>query len=67
MKKYYVVTGVWRENNIREIINGFYARREALNEAGYHRHTHKSIRIRIITDTPGALDELVHQLQAEAI
>lgn len=66
MRKYYVVTGVWRENNIREIINGFYSRADALEEADCHKHTHKKIMVQIITDTPGAYMDLVHQLQKEA-
>ena len=66
MKKYYVVTGIDRESGAREIINGFYARCDAFEEAGCHKHTHKALRIQIIADTPAAYTELVQQLQQEA-
>lgn len=66
MKKYYVVTGIDRESGAREIINGFYSRADALEEADCHRHTHKKIMVQIIVDTPAAYVDLVHQLQREA-
>jgi hypothetical protein len=66
MKKYYVVTGVDRENGAREILNGFYSRADALEEADCHRHTHKKIVVQVIMDTPAAYTDLVQQLQREA-
>jgi len=56
---YYVVTGVWRESGDREIINGFYSRRDAMEEAFCHKHTHSKILISKIEHTAQAMADLI--------
>jgi hypothetical protein len=58
-KPYYVVTGIWRESRYREMINGFYSRREAMEESFCHKHTHSKILIVKIDDTPEAMADLL--------
>lgn len=56
---YYVVTGIWRETGEREVINGFYSSREAMEEAFCHKHTHSKILISKIDDTAEAMADLI--------
>ena len=59
MSNYYVVTGIWRESGDREMINGFYSRREAMEEAFHHKYTHSKIRVVKIDDTAAAMADLL--------
>ena len=66
MSNYYVVTGIWRESGDREMINGFFSRRDALEEAFCHKHTHSKIRIVRIEDTAQAMADLLASFDAGA-
>jgi len=59
MSNYYVVTGIWRETGEREAINGFYSRREAMEEALCHKHKHRKLLISKIDDTAEAMTALI--------
>ena len=61
--KYYVVVGVFVEDNLPEIINGFYSRNDALEEADCHKHTHKKLKVIRIDDTREAMDNLIVELR----
>jgi hypothetical protein len=66
MRPYHVVTGIWRESGDREMINGFYSRREAMEEAFCHKHTHSKIRIVRIEDSAQAMADLLASFDAGA-
>jgi hypothetical protein len=53
-KPYYIVIGIWRDTGEPEVINGFYSRAEAVEEAACHKHTHRKLRVERIIDTPEA-------------
>lgn len=63
MNKYYVVVGVCRYAGGQEIINGFYTRAEAAEEAACNKHTHKCLRVVAIEDTVEAMNELIRNLK----
>lgn len=64
MNKYYVVVGVCRYSSTQEIINGFYTRAEAVEEAACNKHTHKCLRVVPIDDTLEAMNALITQLNS---
>jgi hypothetical protein len=49
------------------VINGFYSRREACEEAACHRHTHKTLRVVRIVDTMQAMRELIASLSVAEV
>ena len=61
--KYYVVVGIPREDNLPEIINGFYSRSDALEEKDCYRHEYKKLRVIPIDDTREAMDNLIVELR----
>ena len=61
--KYYVVVGVPWGNNLPEIINGFYARKDALEEKDCCRHEYKKLRVIPIDDTAEAMGRLIAELR----
>jgi hypothetical protein len=61
--KYYVVVGVFVEDYLPEIINGFYSRKEALEEVDCHKHTHKKLKVIRIDDSAEAMGRLVVELR----
>jgi hypothetical protein len=61
--KYYVVVGISREDNLPEIINGFYQRNDALEEKDCYRHEYKKLRVIPIDDTHEAMDNLIVELR----
>ncbi len=66
-KAYYVVIGIWLESGEPEVINGFYSRREACEEAACHRHTHKTLRVVRILDTQEAMRDLIASLSVVGV
>jgi hypothetical protein len=64
-KAYYVVIGIWRETGEPEVINGFYSRADAVEEAACHKHTHRKIRVVRTVDTTEAYWRIVRQTFAE--
>ena len=64
--KYYVVVGVSREDNLPEIINGFYQRNDALEEKDCYRHEYKKLKVIRIDDTREAMDNLIVDLLRES-
>ena len=69
--KYYVVAGVWRwgeyeGKGVQEIINGFYTRKEAVEEVICLRGDYKKVQIFTIEDTREAWDSLKVELQKGA-
>ena len=64
-RPYYIVIGIWRDTGEPEVINGFYSRAEAVEEAGCHKHTHRKLRVERITDTPEAYWRAVRLACAE--
>ena len=66
-RPYYVVIGIWLESGEPEVINGFYSRREACEEAACHRHTHKTLRVVRIVDTMQAMRELIASLSVAEV
>jgi hypothetical protein len=64
MNKYYVVVGVCRYSGTQEIINGFYTRAEAVEEAACNKHTHKCLRVVAIEDNLEAMNALIQQLNS---
>jgi hypothetical protein len=64
-KTYYVVIGIWRETGEPEVINGFYSRADAVEEAACHKHTHRKIRVVRTVDTTEAYWRIVRQTFAE--
>jgi hypothetical protein len=65
--KYYVVVGVWRESGEQGIINGFYSRKDALEEKDCNRNEYKKLRVIPIDDTREAMDNLIVDLLRESI
>jgi hypothetical protein len=61
--KYYVVVGVWRESGEQEVINGFYSRKDALEEKDCHKHEYKKLRVIPIDDTAEAMGRLIVELR----
>ena len=61
--KYYVVVGVSREDNLPEIINGFYSRKDALEEKYCYRHEYKKLKVIPIDDTAEAMGQLIIELR----
>jgi hypothetical protein len=61
--KYYVVVGVPREDNLPEIINGFYSRKDALEEKDCYKHEYKKLRVVPIDDTAEAMGRLIVELR----
>lgn len=64
--KYYVVVGVLRGDNLPEIINGFYSRKDALEEKDCNKHQYKKLRVIPIDDTREAMDSLIVGLRGSA-
>ncbi len=64
--KYYVVVGIPRGDNLPEIINGFYQRKDALEEKDCHKHTHKKLKVIRIDDTAEAMGRLIAELRESA-
>jgi hypothetical protein len=64
-KTYYIVIGIWRETNEPEVINGFYSRADAVEEASCHKHTHRKLRVVRTVDTNDAYWRAVRQTFAE--
>ena len=61
--KYYVVVGVWRESGEQEVINGFYSRKDALEEKDCNRNEYKKLRVIPIDDTAEAMGRLIVELR----
>ena len=69
--KYYVVVGLWRwgeheGNRAQEIINGFYSRKDAVEEAICSRGDYKQVQIFTIDDTAEAMGRLIVGLRESA-
>ena len=64
--KYYVVVGVWRESGEQELINGFYSRKDALEEKDCNRHQYKKLRVIPIEYTAEAMGRLIVDLRESA-
>jgi hypothetical protein len=64
--KYYVVVGVAREDNpseAAEIINGFYSRKDAIEEKECHKHSYKKLRVvPLAEDTQEAYNGFIEAL-----
>ncbi len=64
--KYYVVVGAPvgdGEDYLPEIINGFYSRKDALEEKYWCKDTHKKLRVIPIDDTAEAMGRLIVELR----
>jgi hypothetical protein len=61
--KYYVVVAVWRETGEQEVINGFYSRKDALEEKDCYKHEYKKLRVIPIDDTAEAMGRLIAELR----